>query len=178
MKKEFDVKLNKKQIIVLAFSTTFFYALVLYFFNIEDNLKSLAIQALIYGVSMTLFFVFLFPWMMKKLVGKPMDKITPELLENEKVEREIFANLFKGLEAVGGKLFFTNQRFVFKSHSLNIQKGQTSIEFAKIASVSKRKTAKLVDNGIRIITKEGAEYDFVVNDRDNELKKIQQKLTP
>ena len=74
MKNKFEVKFSWKQITLLAFFTTFFYALILYSFNIEENLKSIAVQAIIYGVFMTLFFVFLFPWFMKKLVGNRIDK--------------------------------------------------------------------------------------------------------
>lgn len=176
MKKEFEIKLNWKQITLLAISTTLLYGFILYLLNTNQSINEIVVQSLIYGVSMTLFFIFLFPRIMKKLVGKRIDNIKPKLLENEKIENEIFANLFRGLEGVGGKIFLTNQRLVFKSHSLNIQKGQTNIIYLDIDSIHKRKTAKLVDNGIKIITKEGTEYNFVVNDRDAVLKKIQQKI--
>ena len=167
MKNKFEVKFSWKQITLLAFFTTFFYALILYSFNIEENLKSIAVQAIIYGVFMTLFFVFLFPWFMKKLVGNRIDNIKPILLENEKVEEEI----------VGGKIFLTKERLIFKSHSLNIQKGQTNIKYSQIAAVEKRKTMKTVDNGIKIITKENKEYCFIVNDRDTQIQIIQKRIS-
>ena len=177
MKNKFEVKFSWKQITLLAFFTTFFYALILYSFNIDENLKSIAVQAIIYGVFMTLFFVFLFPWFMKKLVGNRIDNIKPILLENEKVEEEIFANLFRGIEGVGGKIFLTKERLIFKSHSLNIQKGQTNIKYSQIAAVEKRKTMKTVDNGIKIITKENKEYCFIVNDRDTQIQIIQKRIS-
>jgi hypothetical protein len=176
MKKEFEIKLNWKQITLLGISTTSLYGLILYVLNTDQGVYSIVMQSLIYGVSMTLFFIFLFPFMMKKILEKKIDNIKPELLETEKLEEEIFANLFRGLEGVGGKIFLTNQRLIFKSHSFNIQKGQTNIEYSIISSVQKRKTAKLIDNGIKIITKQNTEYDFVVNDRDDVLVKIQNKL--
>ncbi|WP_299015643.1 GRAM domain-containing protein [uncultured Polaribacter sp.] len=176
MKKDFEIKMNWKQITLLGISITFLYGLILYLLNTSQSLDAIIKQSLIYGVAMTLFFIFLFPWMMKKLVGKRINTIQPELLENEMVNDEIFANLFKGIEGVGGKIFLTNERLIFKSHSLNIQKGQTNIKYSDILSVSKKKTAKLFNNGIKLITKKGTTYKFVVNDRDTELEKIQQKI--
>ena len=176
MKKEFEVKLNWKQITLLAVSTTLLYGLILYLLNTAQSIQMIITQAVIYGVSMTLFFIFLFPWFMKKLVGKRIDNIKPELLENEKIEEEIFANIFRGLEGVGGKIFLTNERLIFKSHSLNIQKGQTNIKYSDIVEVEKRKTMKIVDNGIKVITKEKKEYCFVVNDRDIQLQRIQKRI--
>jgi hypothetical protein len=172
MKKEFQLKLTWKQKITSMVSTAIIYGIVLFLFDRDQNINSILFQSVFFGV----LFVLIFPWAMKKMIGKRIDNIQPELLNDEIIEEEIFANLFRGLEGVGGKIFLTNQRLVFKSHSLNIQKGQTNIVYLDIDSIHKRKTAKLVDNGIKIITKEGTEYNFVVNDRDAVLKKIQQKI--
>jgi hypothetical protein len=171
-KKEFKIHLTWKQkaLEMLLAGTTF--GLLQYYFNSNVGLNNAIFQ----GISFGILFVLLFSWTMKKLVGKRIDNIVPELLDEEEIEEEIFANLFRGVEGVGGKIFLTNQRLIFKSHSLNIQKGQTNIEYSIISSVQKRKTAKLIDNGIKIITKQNTEYDFVVNDRDDVLDKIQNKL--
>lgn len=176
MEKKFEVKLNWKHITLLSVFTTFGYGFILHLLDNELTLKSLVGQSLIYGIGMTLFFIFLFPKLMNKLVGKRIDTIKPTLLADEVLEREIFANLFRGLEGVGGKIFLTNSRLIFKSHSLNIQKGQTNIDYKNIVSVTKRKTMKLIDNGIKVTTKEGKVYCFVVNNRDIELKNILDKL--
>ena len=177
MKNKFEIKFSWYQLALLAFFTTFICALILYFFNVQENLKRIAIQAIIYGVFMTLFFIFLFPWFMKKLVGNRINNIKPSLSENEKIEVEIFANLFRGIEAVGGKIFLTNDRLIFKSHSFNIQNGQTNIKYSEIDAVEKRKTMKAVDNGIKIITKENKEYCFVVNERDAQIAIIQKRIS-
>ncbi|WP_435802963.1 GRAM domain-containing protein [Polaribacter sp.] len=150
--------------------------MILYLIGVDESLKMITLQAIIWGVLFTLFLKFLFPWFMKKLLGKRIDNIIPELLKNEKVEEEIGASLFRGIEGVGGKMFFTNQRLIFKSHSLNIQKGQTNIDFSEIKNIEKRKTIKIVDNGIKVTTKEGKEYCFVVSDRDIQIQKIKNKL--
>jgi hypothetical protein len=172
MKKEFKIDLSWKQKIITMIVTSVLYGVVLYLFDPEDNIKGIVFQAVFFGV----LFVFLFPWLMKKIVGKRLDDIAPELLENEKIEEEIFANLFRGLEGVGGKIFLTNQRLIFKSHSLNVQKGQTNIDYSEIVSVQKRKTIRVIKNGIKIITKHGKEYRFVIKERDIHLQKINNKL--
>ena len=70
----------------------------------------------------------------------------------------------------------TNKKLIFKSHKINIQKRQTNIEYSTIKEVVKRKTAKLVDNGIRIISNNGEEFDFVVNERDLWFEKINERI--
>lgn len=171
-KKEFKIDLTWKQRISSMFFTTIIYGAVLFLFDRNQNINSIIFQAIFFGV----LFVLIFPWAMKKILGKRVNNIVPELLDEEEIEEEIFANLFRGVEGVGGKIFLTNQRLIFKSHSFNIQKGQTNLEYSIISSVQKRKTAKLIDNGIKIITKQNTEFDFVVNDRDDVLVKIQNKL--
>lgn len=62
----------------------------------------------------------------------------------------INANLFRGAEAVGGKIHFCDKSFLFESHKLNIQKGKTEINYAEIDSIRKRSPLKVVPNGIKI----------------------------
>ena len=174
--KKIKLELTWKQKGCMLFSTTIGYGLILFVLNSNQNIEEIAIQAVFYGVFITLFFIFLFPWFMKKLVGNRIENIHPELLENEKVEEEIVANLFRGIEGVGGKIFLTNQRLIFKSHSLNIQKGQTNIDYSEISSVEKRKTMKIINNGIKILTNKDQEYCFVVNDRESQIQKINIKV--
>jgi hypothetical protein len=131
------------------------------------------------GVCFGAFVGFGFPYLTGKFepryvasIGK---SIKPDLAENEQIEVEGPANLFRGIEGVGGKLFLTNERLIFKSHKLNIQNGQTDIDYKHIAEVSGRKTANLNDNGIRIKTTDRKEYDFVVGDRDLWIERINEK---
>jgi len=154
------------------FFTVLIYGIVIYFLNTTRSLESAILQGVIFGA----LFVLLFPWTLKKMIGKRIDTIVPELFENEKVEEEIFANLFRGIEGVGGKIFLTNDRLIFKSHSLNIQKGQTNIDYSEISSVGRRKTMKIINNGMKILTNKGQEYCFVVNDRESQIQKISSKL--
>lgn len=87
------------------------------------------------------------------------------LMENERIYFDVLANLFRGIEAVGGKLMITDRRLIFKSHTFNIQTGTTEILIEEITEVKKRNTLKIVPNGISVITKNGVEYNFVLWNR-------------
>ena len=58
-----------------------------------------------------------------------------DLNPNESIVKEGPANLQKGIEAVGGRLFLTNQRVVFESHAMNIQAGVTEIPLGEVESI-------------------------------------------
>lgn len=76
------------------------------------------------------------------------------------------ANLFRGIEAVGGKIIFLEQGIKFNSHSLNIQTGEVFIPYNQILNIKKRNTLLFVPNGISIITRDGSEFKFVVYKRN------------
>lgn len=83
------------------------------------------------------------------------------------IEGKIAANYFRGAEAVGGKIYFDENGFVFKSHALNIQCGETRIEYSDIISISKRNMLGIVPNGLSLFTKDNFEHKFVINSRNN-----------
>jgi hypothetical protein len=136
------------------------------------NLKSILFQSVFFGAFMTL----LFPYLFGKFAVSLGKNINPDLDLDEEIESLGPANLFRGKEAVGGKLFLTNEKLIFKSHKLNIRTGQTDIPYEAIRDIQERKTAKLIDNGLHIITIDGSEYNFVVDNRDTWIEKIQGKL--
>lgn len=133
-------------------------------------------QGTFFGFFMGIGFPFLFKKFEKGISSNLGKNLTPKLDELENIEIQGPANLFRGIEGVGGKLFLTNKKIIFKSHKINIQGGQTDIEYVNIESINKRKTAKLIDNGIRIITNDKKEFDFVVNDRDLWVKKMKERI--
>ena len=90
-----------------------------------------------------------------------------ELKPNEQIIRQGLANLQKGVETVGGKLYLTNQRLVFEAHKFNVQGGTTEIELSDIQSTEKCWTKflgliPLMPNSLAVHTKTGKEYRFVV----------------
>jgi hypothetical protein len=54
---------------------------------------------------------------------------------DEKLIRDGGANMQRGLEAVGGRLYLTNQRLVFESHKFNVQTGAAEIPLDRVTSV-------------------------------------------
>lgn len=77
------------------------------------------------------------------------------------IGKSIFANYFRGIEAVGGKLYFDEQGILFRSHALNIQTGDTRICYAAMEKAQKRG----ILTGMSIFTKDGFEHKFVVYHR-------------
>ena len=90
------------------------------------------------------------------------------LSQNEAIISSHNANLMRGLEGDGGKLYITNLRLVFESHSFNIQTGSTIINIKDITSVdkiwSKFLKIPLFPNGLRIAVS-NENFDFVVTGR-------------
>lgn len=87
------------------------------------------------------------------------------------------ANLFRGIEGVGGKLILTNKRIIFKPHALNFQTQQEEILYKDISSVGERSTGGLIPNGMFVVTKSGYEYKFVVWGRKELINYINSRLS-
>lgn len=88
--------------------------------------------------------------------------MTFEIKKNEQIIDDRPANLFRGIEAVGGRLKITNNRLVFEPHEFNIQKENLEIVLAQIEKVRPVNTLGIVPNGILVKLKTGEEYKFVV----------------
>ena len=104
-----------------------------------------------------------------------MFKISFELNENEIIEISRPANHFLGFEGVGGKIFITNQRFVFKSHAANLQAHEQTINYSEIKSVKFYNTLGIVPNGLKLILNSGKIEKFAVWKRSLIKKAILQK---
>lgn len=91
-----------------------------------------------------------------------MFNITLDLRVDEKIEITRRANHFLGVEAVGGKIFITNQRFVFKSHAANFQAHELSIQFSEILKIDFYNTLAIVPNGLKLTLQSGKIEKFAV----------------
>jgi catechol-2,3-dioxygenase len=94
-----------------------------------------------------------------------------ELKQNEKMIKQGAANLQKGPETVGGKLYLTNQRLVFEAHKMNFQGGTTEVGLSDVSSSQKCWTKflgiiPLTPNSLAVFTTSGDEYRFVLFGRD------------
>jgi hypothetical protein len=94
---------------------------------------------------------------------------------DEHILLETPANHFKGIEGVGGRLFLTNRRLIFKSHSLNIQNHQLFIDLSDIKQVDRYKTLGLVNNGLAITTITDKTEKFVVEKIEEWVKLLTEK---
>ena len=90
-----------------------------------------------------------------------------QLKINEEIIKKGAANLQKGVEAVGGFLYLTNQRLIFESHKFNFQSGITIIDLSDIASTEKVWTKvfnliPMMPNSLAVKFKNGEEHRFVL----------------
>ncbi len=138
---------------------------------------SLLFQGVFFGVFMCIGFPLFSEKFAQKLGSKRGFQITPDLEPDEEIAIQGPANLFRGFEGVGGKVFLTNKKIIFKSHKINIQRGQTDIPYQDVKQILKIKTGAIVDNGIRVVTVNGKENDFVLNDRDLWYDKLTERLS-
>ena len=93
-----------------------------------------------------------------------------EVRTNERLIKESGANLQRGIETVGGRLFLTDQRLFFDTHSFNVKSGSEEIALSDISYVIPIWTKflgviPLFPNSLRVSTKQGTFFDFVVNGR-------------
>ena len=93
-----------------------------------------------------------------------------DLQPGERLIRDGGANLMRGMEAVGGRLFLTDRRLHFASHAFNIARGATDLPLADIAATAPCWTKflgviPLLPNSLAVRTRDGAEYRFVVYGR-------------
>lgn len=83
----------------------------------------------------------------------------------EEILHEGPANHFLNREAVGGWIYLTPRRFLFRSHAVNFQPHELSIDLSDISKAQPVMTAKIIPNGLRIVTRSGRDERFVVEDR-------------
>ncbi|KKB71547.1 MULTISPECIES: GRAM domain-containing protein [Bacillus] len=86
-------------------------------------------------------------------------------VEHEGFIMDVPANLFRGIESVGGRLKLTSESLFFTSHGVNIQNKPLDIKIQDIAKVEKRNTFLVVPNGLKVVLKNQQEYKFVVAKR-------------
>ncbi|WP_439185659.1 GRAM domain-containing protein [Carboxylicivirga taeanensis] len=140
------IKLNWKYKIVYSILIGLIYSGVLclldYFTgNNLQSVKEYIIHGIVFGFLMGYVFTRL---LISEKFGRRSARIfgiKPELNEGEEIEVEGPTNLFRGIEGVEGKIFLTNTKLIFKSHKINIQKGQAEIEYHDIKEIVKRKNS-------------------------------------
>lgn len=90
---------------------------------------------------------------------------------DERLLKQGPANHFLRGEGVGGFLFLSDSRLLFRPHRYNIQKNERSIPLTTIEDVQPCMRGLVIPNGLRVVTTEGDER-FVVQDRRSWVKAI------
>lgn len=93
------------------------------------------------------------------------------------------ANLFRGWEGVGGWLYLTDERLIFRPHRFNIQKredtrynikkDELSIPLTEIAGSGAYAVAGVLPTGLRVAASRG-EWKFVVEGRNDWVEEIEE----
>ena len=99
--------------------------------------------------------------------------------QGEELVRSSAANMQRGAETAGGKLYLTTQRLVFIAHSFNVQRGPSEIPLQLIRDVGGAWTKllgvlPLVPNSIAVTLHDGTVHSFVVTGRSSWITAITQ----
>ena len=103
-----------------------------------------------------------------------------KLREGEQVLKDGAANLQRGVETVGGRLYLTNQRLVFQPHRFNVQSQAAELELAGVRSIRPCWTKllnliPLAPNSLSVVAAQ-EEYRFVLFGRRAWASAIQSAL--
>jgi hypothetical protein len=132
----------------------------------DNHTTNQVVKSIVSGLAGGIISGVLFGWLMGLFArSKFVSKTTK--IETEAGESILFetpANHFVGIEAVGGKLYLTDKRLIFKSHKLNVQNHQLSINLSDIKQVDRYKTLEIVNNGLLVTIRNGTKERFVVED--------------
>lgn len=101
------------------------------------------------------------------------------LAAGESLVRSGGANMQRGAETAGGKLFLTSERLVFLAHAFNIGSGPSEVPLGLIAEVGTAWTKllgviPLMPNSIAVTLRDGTVLSYVVTGRKAWIEAIAQ----
>ena len=88
---------------------------------------------------------------------------------------ETGANMWRGKEALGGKMTITATRLRFQPHALNSTTAPFEMERKDIAGVEAYNSMLVIPNGLLVRSRSGEEHRFVVMNRKGALAVLQQR---
>ena len=143
-------------------------------------IKSFLMTSIPFGIIMSLIFAFNSDWSLAIYTGLMggvffglaiaifsnsqwvEDSSRPEIPIDEQIIKDGPASHFKGFENVGGWLFLTDSRLIFKSHSFSFQNHELSIPLNEVVDAQSVLTMKLIPNGLKVEMRDGHSERFVV----------------
>ena len=121
--------------------------------NMIAGLVSGLLFGLLYGGGMLI---------MEKLLARKFRNVKAELAKEKKIVHDAAANLLSRKEAVGGWLFLTERQLIFKSHKINLQRGEVIVELTDITATAVGKSLRIIKNRM-VITTGDTSYVFTVD---------------
>ena len=113
----------------------------------------------------------LFGYFMGKFLKFIGSNVSIDTEADENTLLESLASHYKGIEAVGGKLFLTNKKLIFKSHNFNVQNHELSINLNEIVKTDRYKNIG-INNGLAIECKNGRTEKFVVEEPEKWIERL------
>lgn len=132
----------------------------------KDNFSALSVVKIIFsGIIGGAVSGVLFGWLIGILTRSKLFTVKTDLMLNdeESIIYETPASHYRGIEAVGGKLILTNDRLIFKSHRINFQNHELSIDLTWLTTIERYKSLGIVNNGLSFTTDKGTTEKFVVS---------------
>lgn len=100
------------------------------------------------------------------------------LEEQECILKKGFANAYCDKEAYHGALYLTNARLVFVGYILDIsRKFLDEIPLSHIRTITPAKTFGIISNVIKVVTIKEYRIEFIVSNRNEWLKAIEEQMT-
>ena len=75
-----------------------------------------------------------------------------------------------------GQLFLLSDELVFQSHGFHLKNDTTRIGWSEIKEVRSFSTLLIIPNGLNIITRDGKQERFILNNRREWQEKIEQMI--
>ena len=93
----------------------------------------------------------------------------------EEIVDKFAANLWRGLEAVGGRVTLTNERLLFEANGLTIQSKPLAVALGDISGVAAFDSAGFIPNGMAVTCRSGEEHRFLLWDRDRVIRLLERQ---
>ena len=94
----------------------------------------------------------------------------------EKILADKPANLYRGIEGVGGRIKVTIKSIIFTPHAFNIQKVVTEFHISSIKKIERANSLFFIKNKMIVILESGVVHKFVVSGRESLIDTIEEQM--
>lgn len=101
------------------------------------------------------------------------DRFSYDFGHPESFMLEVPANLWRGIEAVGGRLSVSTDRLIFQPHAFNIQSSPIQIPLALVREVRRGRSFRIIPNRMDVTLHSGERLCFVVGQPKRTIELVQ-----